>query len=234
MRRAFIFSLDGFTSLFVAILAIFTLYLLVNIPHSYFSSYEQAYDLASDGIAFLDSTKVSDPAANNLYHVYDPSSRLTLLETMVQDFASHDGQNPNDCKSSPKCGKIADDRVLGATIPKQFGYSLEYYDTQDSKWKLIYEREPQIANAQTKVSASAVRVVTTYAIPAQPGESPYCAITCHGFTGYDATGAPEYNNDALLCKTADPKSVPCAPPTATNSNPGEIIGPAAVRLTVYV
>ncbi len=207
-RRAFIFSIDAFVAFSLVMLAIYSLFILVSVPESYYSTYEQAYDLASDTLVILDRT--------------NESAGTTYVEEMF-DCALNSGS----CNFHQQNARKRIDEM----IPEQWGYRVDFYDAAVGEWENVYDTSYQDnphKDRYQKVQASSTIFVQGYSRSGMPdqGQSPYCYITGEGYGLYDG----DY-------QTADAAGEDCTrnlcnPPTS-NFNAGDL-KTGLIKLTVYI
>jgi len=211
--RGFVFSLDAFTAFSLVLVTIYSLFIIINLPKGYYSTLEQGYDIARDSLTVLD-------------HVPDPASGIG--ETYTQRLLNSYLQSPPP-SCSPLCGVSDSTRggALGKTIPKQWGYMIDYYsnDTGTPAWVTLYDSRAEPAGSADarpgyrKVQASAQTIVSSYSTNPNQGESPECYITGKG---YQSPGV--YTCSAYAATPCD----------ALNANflPGQI-SVGIIRMTVF-
>ncbi|MBM3229872.1 hypothetical protein FJZ26_05550 [Candidatus Parvarchaeota archaeon] len=173
-RRGFVFSLDAFVALSLVLVAIYSLFVLVLLPKSYYSTYQQGYSLARDTL-------------NSLDHLKYASSEQTYLE-----FFAAGGASPIVHQ------KIREN--VGPLIPQQYGFRIER-STSAGGWDVIYDTAIDTLDTThnkeyRKLSVSAQSLVSGYATPPQPANPPDCgqvqsSVICAVEPGITAdTGTP--------------------------------------------
>ncbi|MEM3399331.1 MAG: hypothetical protein QXP42_00715 [Candidatus Micrarchaeia archaeon] len=261
-KKAFVFTIDAFISLTIAVIIIFAMLLLIHIPRIHYATYEQEYEIAGDTLRVLDTLRIGyitenphwskDAVANAL----GAEEKHSVLEQIVAYASQPGGLDPYrvDC-SNP--GTIATDFAcdfLEMMIPKRYGYSLEL--NRFGAWETIAKRE----KAYRKLQAVSTRIVygpayTTISEEAygtidpfnptsgadiEPrslyvieGESPYCYMRCRGYLGFG--NAYKSSDGRIESQFLDPCTRdPCNPPSNPVYRKGNIIGPYVVRLVVYI
>lgn len=177
----FIFSLDAFVAFTLIMVTVGMLIFIIGTPKPFYPELEQAHQLAHDTLQALATS--SDVAGGQTY-----------LEQIIGDSS----------KAKPILYKIAggNDTYPGL-IPKGFGYKLERYNFASGSWVEIYDAGKDCSSSSpsdrcgknfTKLRASAAVFASFYEIKPEPGQSPYCYLSCFGY--------PNQNQD--VCKT-----VPC-------------------------
>ncbi len=216
MRQyGFIFSLDAFVAFILTMITISLLIFTIGTPKPYYYSLEQTHQLAHDTLQVL-STSTDDPL------------RGTYLEQILG------GGDVNEIMFKVAGGKetnhTAADAYYRPIIPKGFGYSLESYRFSDGVWEVLYDSgdkkgaavkgcdygSDRCSKRFTKLQASATTFGSVYLGKPDPGASPYCYLSCFGYT----VPAGEACN-----------VTPCSSPKS-NFLPGNN-SIAIVRLTVY-
>lgn len=182
MRHAgFIFSLDAFVAFTLIMVTISMLIFVIGTPKPYYSSLEQAHQLAYDTLSALATSS-------------DAPAHPTYLEQIMG------GEN-----AKPIMFKVAGgSENYSGMIPKGFGYRLEKYNFQQGNWAEAYDAgkdcngtspygtypsrgilySDRCGKSFTKLQASATTFTSIYIDPyggPRPGKSPYCYLNCFGY-----------------------------------------------------
>ncbi|MCX8196899.1 MAG: hypothetical protein N3G80_01105 [Candidatus Micrarchaeota archaeon] len=210
MPKGFVFSVDAFVAFTIVMLTVAFLTFTVGTPKPYYYSLQQAHQLAYDTLMVISSTT-------------DDPTKGTYLEQILN------GANPHEILAKIAGGAENSSSPYRPIIPQGFGYSLEIYRFADNSWRMLYDsgNNPNAAvrgcdylsnrcgRKFTKISASATTFGSMYVIPPNPGQSPFCYLSC---TGYGRT-SPEC--DITPCNN-----------TISNFLPGKN-SISVVRFTVY-
>jgi len=203
--KAYMFSFDALLGFLVSLAIIYTLLIVIMVPYGYYNEFEQAYVVARD-------------TGLMMYH-----AEWDTNETYVEELA-------NEIVSQPAfpdmCNNI-NDNSLNNIIPPQYAYTVEYYNTSTKEWKELCSSN---ATYDSSISCAHFRKFRVYAPilvadyigeDYNPGDMPYCYISCKGYEGND-TYAGDHN-----CTYT-----PCEPYTDMASRPGIFTG--VVRIGVCV
>jgi len=220
-NRGFIFSLDAFVAFTLTMITISLLIFTIGTPKPYYYSLEQAHQLAHDTLTVL--------AASS-----DNATQGTYLERVL----SGSGSDVNEIMFKVAGGKEnnftnGSRAFYRPIIPKGYGYMLERYQFSLDKWKMLYDSgdggdsdtvkgcaygSDRCGKHFTKLQASATTFGSIYIVSPAPGESPYCYLSCYGYSEPGKTVTP--------CNVT-----PCAAPKSNFIVGNNSI--AIVRLTVY-
>lgn len=162
MAKAFIFSIDAFVAFTLIIVVLHSLIFLAAVPSSYYAGLTQANYLARDTLTALSYANASrvlqdeDFAGVSLLH-YIVSTRS---EDAVREY-------------------------VGKLIPDQYGYALQFHDSDGVDWSTIYDTAGHPEDTHNKeyhkLRVSSSSIFFGYTDSGRRGmESPYCYITCHG------------------------------------------------------
>lgn len=164
MRKCgFIFSLDAFVAFTLTMVTISLLIFTIGTPKPYYPSLGQAQQLAHDTLQVLATT--SPTSGSPPYY----------LESAVS------GRGP-----------ISRSEVMNKTangiIPHGYGYRLQEYNFSSGNWALLYDSSSDPLSGRenrnfTKLSASADLFSSFYEVDPVRGESPYCYLSCKGYSG---------------------------------------------------
>ncbi len=142
-RKGFVFTIDAFVALVLALFAISAMLFITSVPKSTALSYSKIYSIADDSLNVLSGTKIvsieKESALNNEESVGNAVGRLI---------------------SSGKTGDASRlvELTLQPIIPEQFGFSVEYrfgWEYKDGeRWIGLYERK----RPETRMKTSSVRV----------------------------------------------------------------------------
>lgn len=153
------FSLDAFVALMLILLAINSAIALSSVPKGYYSSLEQAHDLAKDTLHSMQAAK---------YPYY--SEKFTYVDIVLMG-----GADRLDAisKSAEKA------------IPVQFGYRFDRFNALTNTWETLYDSALDSTSArsgkvQRKLSASYRLFFSSYDVSPNRGESPFCYKSCSG------------------------------------------------------
>ena len=167
-RKAFVFSLDAFIALSLILITIHALLMLVSMPKGYYTSFEQAYDLAKDTLAVLEHANYSES-----------QSYLDYIDSRY----IHGG---------PMDGNVVDlmRAHVDPLIPEQFGYRFDYKNITSGQWEMIYDTKDDINhpsehkhnNETRKLGATAQSLAIGYMENGKPGprDNPFGYICCTG------------------------------------------------------
>jgi hypothetical protein len=133
--RGFVFTIDSFMALLLAVFALSALLVLSNSPRSAEGSLSRLYLLADDSLGALSSLEAGGETAT------DGSSVLVEIGRLCSQ------------RQEREAGEIAGN-VLEPLVPGQFGFSLECEGT-DGVRTTVYSRE----RGETGMRASSARVV---------------------------------------------------------------------------
>ncbi|MFA6489785.1 MAG: hypothetical protein WCT52_03825 [Candidatus Micrarchaeia archaeon] len=188
MRKAgFIFSLDAFVAFTLTMVTVGMLIFIIGTPQPFYPSLEQAHQLAHDTLAVL-ATSSDSPGA---------PGTLTYLERIIKD--------ENEARGIMFRVAGGSDEYPGI-IPKGFGYKLERYNFLANAWDAepLYDAGSDPTSDRrgknfTKLQASATTFASIYTVPPDPGESPYCYLSCFGYAGAGNYKSP---CDAVPCNVS--------------------------------
>ncbi len=210
--KGFIFTLDAFISLTLILFGIFTLILLLNAQKTYYTSYEQTYDLARDSLDGLDAFKLKDASqTSHITRIHDPLlfDQRDLENTPLEEIARL--ASLGDSADLQNAGAIADE-FLNDTIPSQYCYRLDFFDVELNKWVPVNSVDRAASTSCTRppqIQAAASKVVNGYELYDEPGGSPFSYSTCSG------------------------GKYPCGREQSTFV-PGVMYGPTNIRLVVWI
>ena len=202
MKQGFIFSLDAFVAFSLVMITVSMLIFTIGTPKPYYDSLAQAQQLAHDTLQVLATSS-------------DNPSHGTYLEQMLGNYNIPDIMH-RVAGGSPGYSPI---------IPKGYGFRLEKYEFSNGNWIQIYDSSQDQASDRrgkifTKIQASATTFDSLYTVQPNPGESPFCYLSCHGYISPGIYSTP--------CNTT-----PCdGPGDIPNFIPGNNTI-AIARLTVY-
>ena len=222
--RAFIFSLDAFVAITLALVAIYSLIFFSSIPSSYYYLLTQGHYLARD---VLFSASTSD--CETLPPVFPPQScqiKGSVLDNIVFGDADFQKNFMNDTIR----------QSIGLAVPTQFGYVLEVSSDNGASWSKLYDTalgdDPQNQHAavQRKMSVSSQVVAFDYSgTLAKNAPNPYLYTTCMGTGG----GAGGDSHVLLTCS-----QLPASSQYGGGADTGNDIVPAAgirlVRITIFI
>jgi hypothetical protein len=165
-RKAFVFSLDAFIALSLILITIHALLMLVSMPKGYYTSFEQAYDLAKDTLAVLEHANYSES-----------QSYLDYISSRYIHGGSMDGNVVDVMRVH-----------VDPLIPEQFGYRFDYKNITSGQWEMIYDTKNDINhpsehkhnNETRKLGATAQSLAVGYSVSPDIGQSPYRYICCGG------------------------------------------------------
>lgn len=223
--RGFVFSLDAFVAFTLIAIVIGLLVFMIDVPQPFYTSLTQAHQLAYDTLNVLSTSS-------------NGTAQDTYLEQILGD---------SECQRAAIMEQIAGGVAGGyqPIIPVGYGYTLKEYDLDTDTWNVLFdsndtnlcpgshftlskicESTGRCGKVYTKLQASASTFVSIYSVPPQPGQSPYCYLSCMGYNYTNvATDTPVYEPHGQ-CTT-----VPCDMPTSnfvSGNNSIEII-----ELVVY-
>ncbi len=210
MGKGFIFSLDAFVAFSLIMITIGLLIFTIGTPKPYYLSLEQAHQLAHDTLTVL-ATSTDNPPEG----------------TYLEQILGGSGSTVNGIMFKVAGGKEPDFRPI---IPKGYGYRLDSYQFNSGNWAMLYDsgNDPaarvkgcdylsdRCGKEFTKLQASATTFASLYSAPPNPGQSPFCYLSCFGYARTPGTA----------CNVT-----PCDVPKS-NFLPGNN-SIAIVRLTVY-
>jgi len=206
MRQCgFIFSLDAFVAFTLTMLTISLFIFTIGTPKPYYSSLEQAHQLAHDTLQAMATSS-------------DQLGGPTYLE---QAISAHRRNDDADLRRIMFQVAGGNSTSLGI-IPKGFGYSLQFYNFNNQSVSTAYDAgsdhlSDRYGKRFTKLQSSANTFASLYQIYPSVGESSYCYLSCYGYNG---TGRSAFCN-----------STPCdTPPMYFNQGSNTI---QLVRLVVY-
>ncbi len=206
MQRGFIFSLDSFIALSLILVSIYSLFILVSVPKTFYNSHLQAYDIARDSINSLGNLEY---VTTNLKY-----KGLSYLERIAIN------TQPGVYASPESSGYITKD-ALDPVIPLQYGYKVEAYDIKNSRWDTIYDTANDTTTQHNrnyrKLSATAQSLVAGYKAVPTPSGLADCGSAQSGIDQKDLVG------DNFIC---DPN-----PNIAFKE--GDVFV-SVVRITVYI
>ncbi|MCX8198028.1 MAG: hypothetical protein N3F07_02425 [Candidatus Micrarchaeota archaeon] len=201
----FIFSLDAFVAFTLIMLSISVLMFSLGTPKPYFPYLEQARQLAHDTLQVMATTSESQGGPTYLESAVanrnNPSALRQIMFKVAGGNSSHRG-----------------------IIPQGYAYKLQFYNFNDPANPVFtaYDsgRDPlsdRYGKSFSKVQASATVFASLYDVPPNPGASPFCYISCFGYT----PAGPAYP-----CNTT-----PCDSPTSNFQQGKNTI--QLIRLVVY-
>lgn len=164
MAKGFIFSIDAFVAFTFVLIVLHSLIFISAIPSTYYAGLMQASYLARDTLSALNSASASK--------TIDPGNNNSLLEYIVEHREDKDILRA----------------YVGASIPDQYGYKLELWDSASKAWSGIYDSSdaanvPPYENhskSYNKLKASAYSIFFGYDTDIGRGfRNPYCYITCN-------------------------------------------------------
>jgi len=188
MRQCgFIFSLDAFVAFTLTMLTISLFIFTIGTPKPYYSSLEQAHQLAHDTLQAM-ATSSSEL-----------SGHPTYLEQAINAYRENDGGAIRRIMFKVAGGNATSDFGM---IPKGFGYSLQFYNFSNQNVSTAYDAgadplSDRYGKKFTKLQASANTFASLYHLYPSVGESGYCYLTCRGYNGTD----PSLNCNATPCDT---------------------------------
>ena len=193
--RGFIFSLDAFVAFLLITITISFLIFTIGTPKPFYSSLEQAHQLAYDTLNVLATS--TDQTGNPTYLEQIMSDNVGSAQ--IRDIMVH-VVGGNDSQYRP-------------IIPLGFGYTFRTYNYVNNTWTTIFESNSssncpytgRCGKQYTKLQTSASTFTSIYVNPQLPGDSPYCYLNCHG---YDIVPTPHYSPSGSCTKT------PCDAPTS--------------------
>ncbi len=163
MAKAFIFSIDAFVAFTLIIVVLHALIFLSAVPSSYYGGLMQANYLARDTLNSLVAANASRVLDNQYY------ARMSMLDYIV---------STNDTEA------VRD--YVGANIPYEYGYTLEFWNSQGKDWGVIYDtanyRDDPHNKLYNKLRATSHSIFFGYTDVTgrrNPG-TPYCYMTCNG------------------------------------------------------
>ncbi|VVB58802.1 Uncharacterised protein [Candidatus Anstonella stagnisolia] len=156
MRKAFVFSLDAFVALMLVLLAINSAIALSSVPKGYYSSLEQAHDLAKDTLRSMHSTQYN--------------AKLTYVDAVLVGGGDRLVAIANSAEKA---------------IPMQFGYRFDKFNALTNTWETLYDSatdpsSSRYGKTQGKLSASYRLFFSSYENSLNRGESPFCYKSCSG------------------------------------------------------
>lgn len=158
MGKAFVFSLDAFVALMLVLLAVNSAVALSSAPKGYYSSLEQAHDLAKDTLRSM--------------HAAQYGEGLTYVDAVL----AGGGDRLLAIRGSAE-----------KAIPMQFGYRFDRFDALANTWETLYDSaadssldSPRHGRLQRKLSASYRLFFSSYEVAPNRGESPFCYKSCSG------------------------------------------------------
>ncbi|MEM4389069.1 MAG: hypothetical protein QXG98_00210 [Candidatus Micrarchaeia archaeon] len=212
-EKGFVFTVDAFIALLLVLLTVLALITLLSFPRLFFGQYEQTYDLARDSLNALAVLKMDEIwGTGGVWERLDPRDKNnTVLEELARLTAIGDSASAQFILRS----------VLDPVIPPQYNYKFEYYDANSGVWRSISGRPPYEGAPVQRMQAVASRVMTTYAVYDEPGQSPF-AYTSGAYVG--------------SCQPAEGEvgAVPCEARNYSGFAAGTLAGPSSVRLVVWV
>ncbi len=173
--RGFIFSLDSFIALSLILVSIYSLFVMVSVPKTFYNSHMQAYDIARDSLnslGNLDYASAADPDYGN--------KGFSYLERIGINKYYGTSTNP---LNSANIAKTALDPI----IPLQYGYKIEVYDIQHSppQWVTIYDTANDTSTQHNrnyrKLSATAQALAAGYRDAPKPGSFVGCGTVQSDF-----------------------------------------------------
>lgn len=164
-RKAFVFSLDAFIALSLILITIHSLLMLISTPKGYYTSFEQAYDLAKDSLIVLEHANYSGG-----------QSYLDKIGACYVDAGSMDGDIID----------IMHDHV-DPLIPEQFGYRFDYYNTETEKWGMIYDTKNDSESTHNNETRKLRATAQTLAIGYVEGDEPKPGADFFGYMHCDGT-----------------------------------------------
>ncbi len=161
MVKAFIFSIDAFVAFTLILIVLHSLIYFVTIPPSYYSALMQANYLARDALSSITIANASNVLGDSVLE------NITLLEYIMQ--------NRNNAEIQT---------YIGTTIPNEYGYAFEFFDSKTHTWETIYNTKDQSLDLHNKeyhkLRASAYSMFFGYTDSNRNGFSnPFCYKTCN-------------------------------------------------------
>jgi len=160
------FSFDALLGFLVSLAIIYTLLIVIMVPYGYYNEFEQAYVVARD-------------TGLMMYHAnWDDNE--TYVEELAKEIVTQVGY-PDMCYNFNK--------GLSSIIPPQYAYTVEYYNATSDEWQELCSHN---ASYDSSISCSKYRKFKVYAPVLvadyigedyNPGDMPYCYISCHGYEG---------------------------------------------------
>ncbi len=195
MRHAgFIFSLDAFVAFTLIMITVGMLIFIIGTPKPYYSSLEQAHQLAYDTLSALATSSNAGGSPTYLEQIMGGVSAKPIMFKVAGGNGTYPG-----------------------IIPRGFGYRLEKYDFQTDEWNSqpIYDAgtdcngtsiygnfgyySDRCGKSFTKLQASATMFASIYAKTPEPGASPYCYLSC---LGYASPGTNKEVCDTVPCNVS--------------------------------
>ena len=197
VKQGFAFSLDSFVAFSLMLIAVQSIVVISSTPSGYYSSLMQANLLSSGTLDVLSNVKIE-------------SENREILSYAVEAAISAD---------PTRAYRLA--KVTNELIPRPFSYTYDYYDFETKRWKIAYNASDHGCNflgsekfcnvTFSRVQASSMILVGTYADAPDAGESPYCNVNCKG---YDSS-TKGYTQPEMCTKT------PCDIQIASTFYPGD-------------
>ena len=209
--QGFIFSLDAFVAFMLIMLTISLLLFTIGTPSAFYPQLEQAHQLAHDTLYVLATTSDNPGYGSYLEQILAMPNKQGTMDTGAIMRSVAGGE---------------ESKGFNGIIPPGFGYRLETYDFTTGDWTVKYDSSTDAASDRkgkvfSKLAASAMTFDSLYTVPANPGRSPFCGLSCKG---YDVDMHPP--GDLSYCSVT-----PCDI-SKSNFNAGEE-SIQLVRLTVY-
>ena len=113
-KKGLVFTIDAFVALMLAVVTVYSLFLIYSVPESSGGAYMQAYYLAKDTLSALDEADCSGK---------------TCLEQIGEAGLGASGGSVG--------GTPLD--VAKAIIPEQYGFRFDVYDAQSGSWISAYD-----------------------------------------------------------------------------------------------
>ncbi|VVB98027.1 Uncharacterised protein [uncultured archaeon] len=163
--KGFIFSIDAFVAFTLVLVVLHSLIFLAAVPSSYYAGLTQANYLARDT---LNTLTYADAA------LVLNDTTLDGISLMHYIIMTKDVGNLEAIRA-----------YVGALIPDQYGYTLEFRDSAAGSWSLLYDTKDYADDPHNKLynklKASSYSIFFGYTDAGRdPKSSPYCYITCNG------------------------------------------------------
>lgn len=212
-RKAFVFSLDAFIALSLILITIHALLMMISMPKGYYTSFEQAYDLAKDTLRSLGNVNYTAAGGGGYGTMGVCSTDQTYLDCIASLYLDDKKIGTTPWEDSRITTDVMQEHV-DPLIPNQFGYRFDFYNMTSKEWSEIYDtkddnsKDPKRNNETRKLSASAQTLAVGYSVPINIGEDLYGYVCCGGGLN--------------VCNT-----------TISTYDPGEVYM-GLIRMTVYI
>ncbi|MEW6328563.1 MAG: hypothetical protein AB1468_00450 [Candidatus Micrarchaeota archaeon] len=192
LRRGFVFTVDAFVALLLALVLIPALMFFVHIPGVYYERFEQVQDVARDAMTSLSVMPLSafENSPNytiaNLtyaelkngadkYAAVERNVSASVLEQIAVSWSNGDTRF---------CGLSQE--FLERMIPRQYGFSLLVYNSSSGSWETLYSSSVGCGGGATRTVQYAraqfaeVRVVSGVKLHGNYTSSKFEYNSCHG------------------------------------------------------